>query len=224
MGNADNCEHRAQAWEELWHKGMVGPEVFAEEFKQAWDLLQAERKKEKRSFMTLQGFHEALFTFNKRTGKGSDQVGPDFFKALPREAKLEIVATFNAIQSAGVWPWQWLHVLVLLIPKAAGGERPIGLLPFLVRVFFRMCRGETRKWADARHGHWDTAIRGSSALQAAIKRALRIECAKTMDVDFALLLVDIVKFYDSVRIPALILAGLELGYSPLLLGLNVQIS
>ena len=50
-----------------------------------------------------------------------------------------------------------------------------------------------------------------------------IETAITHDEAFALTLLDIEKFYDSVPLASLIKAGLKLGYSPTLLCLNVSI-
>ena len=127
--------------------------------------------------MTLDQLHEALYTFPRDTGKGSDNINPDFVKALPRQAKQEIIELFNEVLESGTWPWQWPHVLIALLPKPQGGERPIGLLPFLMRLFLRMQRESTRDWADSASGEWDTAVRKSSALRAALLRSLEIETA-----------------------------------------------
>ena len=160
---------------------------------------------------------------SRDTGKGSDNVSPDFVKALPLKAKEEIIMLFNDVMKTGAWPWQWLHVLIALLPKPQGGERPIGLLPFLMRLFCRMQREETRSWADGAQGEWDTAVRKSSALRAALLRSLQIEIAISEDEAFALILLDIEKFYDSIPLTSLLREGLRLGYSPALLSLNATV-
>ena len=82
-----------------------------------------------------------------------------------------------------------------LIPKPSGGDRPIGLIPFIMKLFFRMQRPGARHGTTENHGAWDTAIPGSSAPQAALKRAFAIECAKIEGEAFALVLLDIEKLY-----------------------------
>ena len=60
-----------------------------------------------------------------------------------------------------------------------------------MRIFFRMKRGDTRTWASINQGKWDTAVRNSSALRAALLRALEIETALSEEQAFALILLDI---------------------------------
>ena len=221
--NEEACEARAGTWEGLW--GNVHEEHALHELHlaEAWQEVKEARAKEKLKDMTIEQLHEALFTFPRDTGKGSDNASPDFVKALPKAAKEEIVSLFNSILRSGTWPWQWLHVLIALLPKPQGGERPIGLLPFFMRLFFRMQRDETRSWAEGAQGEWDTAVRNSSALRAALLRSLQIETAISEQEAFALILLDIEKFYDSIPITSLLREGLRLGYSPGLLSPNATI-
>ena len=73
-----------------------------------------------------------------------------------------------------------------------------------------MHREGTRQWTNDMHGSWDTAIPGNSSLQAALKRALSLECAKVGHEEaFALILLDIEKFYDSIPLKSLIEAGIR---------------
>ena len=222
--NEGVAEEKAETWEGMWQNLAGKDEEYLDRLLQAWHELKKLSEQEKLPDVTMQDYHEAIYTFKRWTGKGSDNLGPDFLKALPREAKLEIVAIYNMVQQKAAWPWQWLHVIIAMIPKPAGGDRPIGLLQLLVRVFFRIHRKRTREWEAKHHGHWDTAIQNSSALKAAIKRALDIECAKIADETFALILIDIEKFYDTIPLDLLIRMGIKLGYSPTLLALNVTIS
>ena len=207
--NEEQCTQRAGLWSRLWScSGPKEEEIdsdnaeideFSKELTREMKAVIAAARDEILPPIFLEQFHHALYTFPTDTGKGSDQTSPNFVKALPLEAKEELVALFNLIQEKVAWPWQWLHVVVALIPKSCGGDWPIGLLPFLMRLFFRIQRPKTRRWTQENHGAWDTAIPGNSALQAALRRALEIECAATSGESWALMLLDIEKFYDPIR-------------------------
>ena len=71
-------------------------------------------------------------------------------------------------------------------------------------------------------GHWDTAIRGSSALQAAIGRALMCEVASLAGDSVVMLLWDCAHFYDSLRLLKLFRFVCATGYSKRLLLLGLQ--
>ena len=72
---------------------------------------------------------------------------------------------------------QTLVVLIGLMPKPAGGERPIALTPMLYRLVMRLNKSSIAEWDEEKEGYWDTAMRGSSCLRAALARALRMEVA-----------------------------------------------
>ena len=57
-----------------------------------------------------------------------------------------------------------------MLPKPAMGERPIGLTNMPYRVWNAMRRGWVIEWEDRKAGFWDTAIKGSSALQTGLER------------------------------------------------------
>ena len=221
VSNEDSANARAEPWGDLWQVLEETPQQFAAGLCAAWEELCVAMKAESLPERTMAHFHEALYTFDANTGRGSDNIGPNFIKALPMEAKGELLALFNDILLTGAWPWQWLHTIICLIPKPTGGDRPIGLSPMLMRLFFRCFADVTRGWTMEKHGAWDTAIKGSSSLRAALKRALDIECAQAADEIFALILLDIEKFFDSIPLPVLIRAGLRLGYPAALMALNV---
>ncbi len=89
----------------------------------------------------------ALATLKGHTGRGADGIAPRMLKCLPREGKQAMVALLHQCERQVMWPWQMLFALVPLIPKPTGGERPIGLLAMLVRLWHRCRRGIGRAWA-----------------------------------------------------------------------------
>ena len=150
--NEEACNFRAETWENLWTYRGGSFEDFKKAIDEQWAVLRGACGKESLKDLTMEQLHEAIYTFPKDTGKGSDNVDPAFVKHLPKQAKEELLALFNSIQKEGAWPWQWLHVLIALIPKASGGDRPIGLLNFFIWFFFRMHREGTREWTTEKHG------------------------------------------------------------------------
>ena len=126
---------------------------------------------------------------------------------------------------AGVLPWGLLHVIIALLPKdgaALGRERPIGLLPIIVRILDRLFYGELSAWCDSVRGFWDRAIANCSALRSSIHTSLIVETAHIMGVSAGILLIDLQNIYDSVDLVLLIKACSVLEYSRIPLLLLVQ--
>ena len=89
-------------------------------------------------------------------------------------------------------------VYISLIPKPAGGERPIGLTAMLYRLAMRLRKTMAATWEEKFAAFWDDAIRGSSPLRAAVLRSLRVEVSKILGFEAIGILWDISAFYDSI--------------------------
>ena len=121
----------------------------------------------------------------------------------------------------GVLPWGLLYVIIALLPKDAAvhrSERPIGLLPKIVRILDRLFYGELSAWCDSAHGFWDRAIANCSALRSAIHTSLMMETAHIIGISAGILFIDPQKLYDSADLALLIKAcnGIEYLLIPLL--------
>ena len=97
-----------------------------------------------------------------------------------------------------------------------GGERPIGLLPIIVRILDRLFYGELSAWCDSAHGFWDGAIANCSALRFVIHTSLMMETV------LAFFFIDLQKLYDSVDLVLPIKACSVLEYPRIPLLLLVQ--
>ena len=71
--------------------------------------------------------------------------------------------------------------------RPLGRERPIVLLPTLVRIMDRLFHGEFSVRCDSAHGFWDRAIANSGALRSAIHTSLMMETAHIMGTSAGLL-------------------------------------
>ena len=84
----------------------------------------------------------------------------------------DITYLLNEVEVSGAWPIQALMNIIVLMRKPAGGVRPIALTPIIYRIWCRARRHGPIDWEAQTQGHWDAAVRGSSALRAALIGAL----------------------------------------------------
>ena len=168
----------------------------------------------------LEDLDEALATMNEATGLGADRFGPRFIKSLPKEGRQKFVDLLNQCEEQVAWPWQVYITLVCLLAKEVKGERPISLLTMLYRIWSRTRKAFATEWCDAKAGFWDDAVRGSSPLQAALRRLVADELTQHTDNQEACtVLFDVESFYDSISLSLVARAGLKLAYPPVLLSL-----
>ncbi len=99
--------------------------------------------------LTLWGLDQALASFPTCTGLGADNMSPRAILRLPVEARLLLIQLLLAAEALGCWTVAVNLVLVVLLPKADGGLRPIGLFPTIVRVWGRTRALVARAWEAA---------------------------------------------------------------------------
>ena len=98
----------------------------------------------------------------------------------------------------------------------------MALMPMLYRVWTKVRRPHISKWERQHAGPWDAAIRGSSALRAAIHSQLLDEAARYQGDSNGTVLFDMEKFYDNIDITQLMLLGLQYGYPRRIMALGLQ--
>ena len=94
----------------------------------------------------------------------------------------------------------------------------------MVRIWEAIRIGSVRAWGQERAGHWDKAIAGSSALKAALIKAMRCEGAVAQELLCAEGLLDMDKFYDSMSPLSMIRIGRKLKDSLRVLALETQLN
>ena len=82
----------------------------------------------------------------------------------------KLAELLNQCEEQVAWHWQVYVTLVCLLAKEVKGERPISMLTMLFRIWSRTRKAFATEWCDAKTGFWDDAVRGSSPLQAALRR------------------------------------------------------
>ena len=109
------------------------------------------------------------------------------------------------------------------IPKKLGGDRTIGLLPMVTRVWATARDAQCMRWSVSMGPFWDTAIRGSSALRQALVRTLLDESAQAFGHSAITALIDVQKFYDSIRHEALIKLAIAEGFPAVIMALEAHL-
>ena len=138
-------------------------------------------------------------------------------KELPEEAFNDLGLVYDKVAEEGEWPMNGSFVPVSLIPKPDGGDRPIGITPIMVALFFKSLTGFVLTWDEAAMDFWEDAIKGSSALRAGLYRRLIDECTCALGLDTAAIYWDVEKFYDSISWAKLFEWALDLKFPPQLL-------
>lgn len=91
----------------------------------------------------------ACKTIPTQTGLGWDAIHPRAIPRLSAEVLRRMVLLLLQFELNGSWPTPVGVCIVVLLPKADGGFRPIGLLPWSIRVWTRARREAVARWESA---------------------------------------------------------------------------
>ena len=147
-----------------------------------------------------------------KAGPGGDIWRAHDWSLMPYEGKVMLTDMINEAEHTLSFPVQVLCNIVVLQPKPAGGDRPICLTSAFYRAWSGCRKEYITQWDTAHSNHWDSAVRGSSPLRAAMHRAFSNELCLLSGISVVQVLFDIAKFYDSIHLPILIRKALALGY------------
>ena len=143
-----------------------------------------------------------------------DDLHPRALLRLPDSLLLALLALLAACEHQGRWPRAVAIVIVALLPKPDGGRRPIGLFPWLPRVWMRIRRQVARDWELANPRPYLYAGVGKGANVAAWKQGARAELAQSLPhVLYGQALLDLVKAFERVPHHVLVREAIRLGYS-----------
>ncbi|CAK0832205.1 unnamed protein product, partial [Prorocentrum cordatum] len=124
----------------------------------------------------------------RRTGMGANRTSPRAFtQASAATAKL-FVDIGTAVEEWGGWPLAARASPIAMLPKPAGGWRPIGLLPSIPRI-----------WNKLRQAGC-AALGGRSAQEPARRQALAAEAAGAQQLRGAALLIDLERAHETERL------------------------
>ena len=119
---------------------------------------------------------------------------PRSLTRLSRPLLQALVKIIHECERFGVWPKATGVVVIVLLPKPDGRWRPIGLLPWMPRVWMRARKGVADAWLRQHTRAFVYAGPAKGAEVAAWKQAARAELAKVSNgVDYAQVLLDLAR-------------------------------
>ena len=97
---------------------------------------------------------------------GCDGFHPKVPLAVKKETRGGIVECLEKVEQSGQWPQQACTTMFFLIPKNITSERPIALMPPLIRWWEALRAPEVAKWQQKYRVDWDaTDCRNGGAQQ-----------------------------------------------------------
>ena len=156
--------------------------------------------------------------------------GPDgwtyaMFKSLDRAALSDLSAILHEAEQEGQWPQQISLTCVTLIPKKLTEERPIALTHVVHRSWCKLRWPEVLAWQDKYSlvSPWDRARLGGTAIDPALRRAIRFECSVLTSFHQVSLFIDLRQFYEHVQHHRLVDAALAHDFPAWILSLALSV-
>ena len=145
----------------------------------------------------------AIRTFPADTAIGTDAYHPRVLLRLGPSLLPALLKVLFLCELLGSWPGVITDVLIALLPKLAGGFRPIGISPTLVRVWFRLRAPYVREWERTHARLFFFAGEARGADVALWLQAAHLEHAALSRRESAATLIDLVNAFDHVSHTAL---------------------
>ena len=168
-----------------------------------------------------EAIRQAAATFPLGTGTGADNIAPRAFTRLSDQALSALACLFIAFESAGHWTSALNLVLIVLLAKADGGFRPIGLFPTIIRVWMRTRIVVAKAWEAANAMPALYGGKGKGAQRAAWQAAFAAEAAALLRVDHAQALLDLVKAFEAIPHRLIVKAAIKKKYNLVVLRLSI---
>ncbi len=129
-----DVEAEADSWANVWQEGR----------EYLW-----QHDQDRPARLTPPELRATARTFLRDAGVGGDYVAPKAVERLSDEVLARLCDLLYAFEERGQWPARFQLVLAVLLPKADGGRRPIGLFSTIVRVWMRARAHYARAWEAA---------------------------------------------------------------------------
>eukprot|EP00973_Karenia_brevis_P027793 3830329-Karenia_brevis.AAC.1 len=141
--------------------------------------------------LVVEQVRKAALSFPAGTGVGGDNIAPRAISRLSDALLIWLCVILTASEALGTWPTVLHLVLIVLLPKADGGQRPIGLFPTLIRIWMRARSSVARTWEHHTHLPCLFGGKGRGAQRAAWQIAFRAEAAGYDNLAYAQTLLDL---------------------------------
>ena len=157
-------EREARTWASIWQADAQPPALL-------WPTILGEPLPE----LCVTAALYACAAFPSDTGLGWDNLHPRALRRVSAAAIAALLRIFVLAELLGRWPEMIGIVVIALLPKVGGGNRPIGLCPSLIRLWMRMRLPVAQAWQSANDRPYFFAGEAKGADVAAWKPAARAE-------------------------------------------------
>ena len=153
---------------------------------------------------TLRGKHRS--GMRRLPPKSRDGFHPEVPLDLTKGTRGEHGEFFEKVEQSGKWPQQACTTMFFLIPKNVTSERPIALMPTLIRWWEALRAPGVATWQQKHRVDWDAAdCRHGGAQQTVWEILLEMERfngkAKEEDQGALALVLDLAKAFERVSLP-----------------------
>ena len=125
---------------------------------------------------------------------------------------------WRAMLLRGHTPAAIASIVMALIPKEEGGERPVAVLASTVRMFTRWLRRTYgAAWAASTSRAYVYGVKGATAITCVWRVAALAEWAKAKGLSVVAVFLDIAKAFENVRHDVVSTRALQLHFNPALL-------
>ncbi len=147
--------------------------------------------------MTPEQMREAAGSFPEATATTFDGFHPRGLACLSDEALATLATLLEAVETSGIWPRQLSMVVAALLPKPAGGYRPIGLAPAVYRLWSKVRRADADAWERRHPRPYFSQCKGSGPIDAMWRLAARQEAGVAEGEVAATASEDIQSFFET---------------------------
>ena len=142
--------------------------------------------------------------YKAKTGVGYDGFHPKVPVDLAKETRGEIVEFLEEPEQSGKWPQQACTTMFVLIPKNVTSERPIAVMPTLIRWWEALRASEVAKWQQKYPVNWDATDGRNGGAQRTVWELMEMERfigkAKEEDQGAVALVLDLAKAFERVSL------------------------
>ena len=161
---SDRCEEKKTEWAKHWQcdeeKQIMQNKPWGKECEEAMPRLR-EGDLEKASRL-----------YKAKTGVGCDGFHPKVPLDLTTETRGEIVEFLEKVEQSGKWPQQACTTMFFLIPEKVTRERPVALMPTLIRWWEALIAPEVAKWQQKYLVEWDATDERNGGAQRTVWEVL----------------------------------------------------
>ncbi len=162
--------------------------------------------------LNAEQLREAANTFAARTSTTFDGFHPRYIGRLSDGALETLGVIFSAVERCGVWPRQVSLVVAILLPKPAGGFRPIGLAPAVYRLWSKARRATTDEWERRHPRPYFGASAGNGPIDTLWRMAARQEASVASGEVAATISEDLHAFFENIDRDRLLAEAVALGF------------